>query len=377
MNFKLLNTIISIFYAHRGLSLREIFLLGVVFAITNLLFEIPSSYAADKWGRKKTIAVAVVFLLLSSVCDYFAHSFLFFVMDLACYALSYSFMTGTDDALIYDTARELGQEKNSAKELGNYYSAQRFFKIVTPLMAVAIASGMLEWQFKTIIVIEFVTTMAALPFVWRIVEPVHKMEVEKVEAGIILDAWNLIRNDWDLIRMILNRTIMFTASFLIWRIHQEYFLSIGVPVWTLGIMWALLHLALYVGNRKIDGILPRFSAEQKINALNTIFVLGAIAFTIFAFEGANKWLLIASFSIFTVAETARWSLFSDLFNKRSKSYNRATTLSLTNLLKSFFDVPLALGAAAIVAFGPPYVFLFVTTIAVAIAIFMPVKKTRV
>ncbi|MCX6780596.1 MAG: MFS transporter, partial [Candidatus Magasanikbacteria bacterium] len=172
MNFKLLNTVISIFYAHRGLSLQQIFLLGVVFAVTNLLFEIPSSYAADRWGRKKTIAVAIAFLAISSICDFFAHSFLFFAVDLIFYSLSFSFMTGTDDALIYDTGRELGEEKNSTKELGNYYSAQRFFKILTPLLAVAIASGLLEWQFKIIIAIEFVTTIIALPFVARLVEPV-------------------------------------------------------------------------------------------------------------------------------------------------------------------------------------------------------------
>lgn len=375
MNFKLMNTVISIFYIHRGLTLQQIFLLGVIYAVANVIFEIPSSYAADRWGRKKTIALAVCFMALSSVCDFFAHSFLFFAFDLFLYALSYAFMSGTDDALVYDTSRELGQEKNSLKELGKYYSAQKFFKIIAPLLAVVIAHDLLEWQFKIIILIEFVTTVGGLFFVYRLVEPVHHVAVEKVEAGIITDAWKLIRNDWGLVRMILNRTLIFIASFLVWRIHQEYLVSRGAHVLTLGVMWTVIYTAVYFGARNIGHVFGAVSSARKINILNIICTIAVVVFAALSFQHNHLVFMLIAFGAAMFAEPVRWSLFSDAFNKRSKSFNRATTLSLTNLLKSLLDVPLTLAAAFLVAYNPSYVFAFVAVVSVGVTVLIPVRES--
>lgn len=377
MGFAILNVVISIFYIHRGLTLQQIFYLGVVFAVTNLIFEIPSSYMADRWGRKKTIVLAVFAMALSSVFCFFAHSFLMFAVDIFFYALSYALISGTDDALIYDTTRELGRDGDSLKELGSYYSAQRYFKILTPLLGVFIAQGMLEWQFQIIIAIEFLTALIALPFVFMIVEPMHKIAVEDVEAGIIKDAWRLIRTNPDIIRAIISRTGIFMTGFLVWRIHQEYFVNNGVTILGLGIMWMVVNAIGYAGGKYIVHIFPQMSSEQKVTWLNIIFVGAITAFTVTSFF-PNPWLLVIFFATLCIVEVLRWPIFSDLFNKRSKSFNRATTLSLTNFIKSIIDVPLTLVAAWLVSFSPSYVFVFVTVVALGIVLFVPVhEKTSV
>lgn len=373
MSFKMLNTIASIFYARRGLTLQEIFLLGVVFAVINLILEIPSSYAADLWGRKKTIIVAVTLLTVSSIFDFYAHSFVAFAVGIAVYAASYAMMSGTDEALIYDTSRELGDDKNSLKELGKYYSAQRFFKIATPLLAVFIAQSLLEWQFKIIIGIEFLTTLSAFIFVTRITEPQHQMDIGKIESGIIVDAWKLIRTDWKLIKIILSRTIIFIAIFLVWRIHQEYFINHGLSILGLGIMWVIINTTGYFCAQNISRIAPRMSDAHKIDILNTICSLSAIGFAAASFLG-NIWLLVVMFCIACEAEVMRWPLYSNIFNQRSKSFNRATTLSLTNLIKSVIDIPLTLTAIVLVAFNPSYVYIFVAVVVCSVMLLVPVRK---
>lgn len=374
MSLKIMNVVVSIFYIHRSITLRQIFLLGVVFAVTNLILEIPSSYAADRWGRKKTIFVAVTLLAISSIFDFVSHSFGLFAVGIVLYAASYAFLSGTDDALIYDTTRELGRDKDSLKELGVYYSAQRVFKIIAPLVGVAIAHNLLEWQFQIIIAIEFLSTMMAVPFIFRLVEPRHT--IDRGEAHIITDAWKLIRGNTEIMRMILSRTVIFITGFLVWRMHQEYLVSLGMSIWVLGFMWTIVNGVGYLGAKYLSRILPRVSSVNKINVLNIIFTAALIMFAVGSFFKYPR-LLVAAFVILCIAEVARWPIFSDLFNKQSKSFNRATTLSLTNLFKSAIDIPLTLTAAWLVGFNPSYMFVFVAAIALGVIVFIPVRETVV
>ena len=72
MNVKVISVVSTLFYLHRGLTLSEIFYLTVVWAIVSLLFEIPSSYLADRWGRKKTILLGILLSLAHWVLFIFA-----------------------------------------------------------------------------------------------------------------------------------------------------------------------------------------------------------------------------------------------------------------------------------------------------------------
>jgi MFS family permease len=100
---KVINVISTVFYIHRGLSLRAIFLTAIVFALANLLAEVPSSYLADKWGRKKMIIVSIVLSLVYWIINLFAHTEAQFLIGFAFFGLAFAFMSGTGEALIYDT----------------------------------------------------------------------------------------------------------------------------------------------------------------------------------------------------------------------------------------------------------------------------------
>ncbi|MCD4705367.1 MFS transporter [bacterium] len=116
LNIRMISIVSTLFFLHRNLNLSQIFYLTIIWAITNLLFEIPSSYLADKLGRKKTIILGIIFALLFWVLLISAHSFLIFTIALFFAALQFTCFSGTTDALIYDTNKELGKESNSLKK---------------------------------------------------------------------------------------------------------------------------------------------------------------------------------------------------------------------------------------------------------------------
>ncbi len=299
---KVMNLVSTLFYIDRGLTLSEIFYTAIVFAVVNLFFEIPSSYLADKWGRKKTIMLAAIFAAFGWIVQIFAFDFASFLIAFAFMALSYACMSGTDDALIYDTNRELGSGSRSLQELGRYYSAQRFLKIITPLIGAIIAKDLVEWQFILLLFIDIAVALGALFLATRLTEPHHYMDLEKVEAGTFIDAYNLIRYNPDIIRSILGKTLLFIASFIIWRVHQKFFIDLGISVLALGIGWTFINTATYIFNHYIYKFLPSKPLNFRINILNIYAGIAVLLFVLSVVLSAvlfsNRYIILFSLLVF-------------------------------------------------------------------------------
>lgn len=358
LNLKAINVVATLFYLHRGLTLSQVFYTAIVWAIVGILSEVPSSYLADKWGRKKTIILGVFFGIIHWGIMYFADNLLWFLISFAFFSLSFACISGTDEALIYDTNKELGNSNNSLKVLGKLQSAQNIFKIFMPLLAAFIAKDLLEWQFLLIITIDFVGGIIALIISSRLYEPNHHIDVEKMEAGVMRDAINIIKKDWDFIRAILNKTIIFIAGFVVWRYHQKMFIDLGMTVLVLGIGWSISHIILFFLKQNISKVFKTKAISWRINILNIFVLASTILFVSLYFFNLNIYILLVIFLLIMSVEVLRWPLFSEYFNKKSFGYNRATTLSLSNFLKSILDIPLLFIGSWLVGLNIIYPFIF-------------------
>ena len=374
INFKLINVVSTLFYLHRGLTLTQIFYTAIVFSVGSILGEIPSSYLADRWGRKKTIMLATALFLVGVIVSIFAYNFYVFVVFFLLYAFSYSALSGTDEALLYDTQKELGLEKSSLKSLGKYISAQRIFKIFTPLIAVLIARNLTESSFLIILIIDAFASLIAFVLSCFITEPNHQMDLEKMEAGVMLDAIKFIKSDPYLIRAILNKLLIFISAFIIWRFYQQFFLDLGITLLGIGITTSMFQLGLFLSMQNISKFLPKKEILTRINIINYIVLATISTFVLFMFFYPNKYVLVVLFVFFIVVETSRVPLFSEYFNKLSSSYNRATVLSLTNFLKSILDIPLLFIGAMLIGMDVKFVYVFILIIITLTAFLLRLKK---
>ena len=92
--------------AARGYSLWQIGLAEGVFHVVSLMAEIPSGMAADLLGRKRTLALSGVMAAVSGALMGFERGFGFVMASMACSALSYNLISGTLQALTYDSLCE-------------------------------------------------------------------------------------------------------------------------------------------------------------------------------------------------------------------------------------------------------------------------------
>ena len=65
--------VVFLFYQENGLSTRDLFLLKAVYSASIVLFEIPSGYFGDIWGRKTSLVIGS-FLGLADTADLYKFS---------------------------------------------------------------------------------------------------------------------------------------------------------------------------------------------------------------------------------------------------------------------------------------------------------------
>lgn len=366
MNAKMVALIATVFYLHRGLTNSEIFYTSIVWSIVILLLEIPSSYLADRWGRKKLMLLGCFLALGTLIIYLFAFGFWAIAAAVVFLAASYACFSGTDEAMIYDTGKELGESRDSFKNLGKYYSGNRIFKIFTPIIAASIANNLAPEQFNLLIYIDIATTFISTIFAFRLTEPNHHLDVEKMEKGVFRDALNFFKMEPATLKAMLSRTLVFISTFIIYRISQDYFLDIGLTLLIASIGVSIMQLLTYLATKHVHKLEKYFSTENLINTFNLIYTLLSVIFVIAAFQNVWPLLILALYVLSQAQESIRWPIYAHYFNQKSHSYNRATTLSMTSLLKSLLDIPLLFIASILAGYDTRWVFLFGFLLAVIV-----------
>lgn len=92
-----------VFLIARGFSLWQVGLAEGIFHMVSLLCEIPSGIAADLMGRRRSLATAGLCGLISALLMVCSRSFWGVCLSMVFSALSCSFISGSDEALLYDS----------------------------------------------------------------------------------------------------------------------------------------------------------------------------------------------------------------------------------------------------------------------------------
>ncbi|MFZ2153434.1 MAG: MFS transporter [Microgenomates group bacterium] len=371
---RLISVVSTLFMLSRGLTMTQIFLTAVVFSIVAIISELPSSYLADKWSRKGLMSIAIITAVIYTTFNMFAYGFVAFVIAIGIFSISYSFMSGTDEALLYDSARELGEEKSGVKFMGRFIAAGRVFKIVGPLLAVLIAANLTDGQFRIILGIDLLAGLVALFLIDLLVEPKHFQRGEKIAKGVLRDSLQLFKDNPTLIRVTINRTLIFLASFMLWRVSSVYFTNMGMAVLWIGLMATFYHGIIFILNMKSHQWWRWWSSETIIKVANwgCVFFLGLFWLN----EVSVKNILVAmgAYIMLVICENVRYPYFSDIINKYSNSYNRATTISGSSLITELLKFPLLLIFAYMVNYGYGVFVGLLLGLAISTEIFFSLKE---
>ena len=120
--------------AARGFTLAQIGLAEGVFHGVSLLCEVPSGMAADLLGRRRTLIFGGALGVVSAATMAFAPSLAFICAGMGLKALGYNLLSGTTEALTYDSLKTAGRERDYIKVDAK---ASIFIKLASALGALA------------------------------------------------------------------------------------------------------------------------------------------------------------------------------------------------------------------------------------------------
>ncbi len=369
LELKSLNAVVQLFYLSRGLNLSQIILLSFVWSVTTLICDLPSSYLADKFGRKKLIFAGILLTSLSTFLMFFVRGFPLFTLVYIISAAGYSFFMGADHALIYDSLKELKEESGAGRVAGKYFSSTSLAKIFVPFLGSIIARDLLPWQFMILIGIDFAGSLISLGVASRLTEPKISERAQK-KFGIFKEGIKLIMGDKTLFKIALNKIIMFQAAFVYWRVYQIYLKNAGMPVIYLGAIYIFFQAALFLAFWNTERL------QKMIGVMSYVWlpqILGLIAI-ILTIISSDFMILFISAGVLLIVGTVRDPFFLAQVQARIKSFNRATATSTLNAIKNLSDIPLLLLVGYFANIGVIYVLIISTVVFAASIVFTPIVK---
>lgn len=132
------------FFQAFGLSMEQIFQLQAIFGFGVALFEVPTGYIADLFGRKASLVVGSALSSLGFCGFVVGTSFGHFAGAEVVLALGAACISGSDEALLYDSLpRE--DRKRTAHAFANYQLSEQIGESVASLIGGFLATVSLAY----------------------------------------------------------------------------------------------------------------------------------------------------------------------------------------------------------------------------------------
>ena len=183
-NMNMQSSIWVLYLAYCGMHLAQIGLLEGIYHATSIVCEIPSGAAADLLGRKRCMILSNICIAVSCVIMLFSKSFGCFAVSFVVQALGNNLNSGSEEALVYDSMKCLGQEEHY---MGVYGRLNVLIEVAQGLATVAggaLAEFSYFWCYAACVVI---AVLALLPVLWM-AEPTQCGEAADTAGEGVEDA---------------------------------------------------------------------------------------------------------------------------------------------------------------------------------------------
>lgn len=321
--FSLIMPIVVLFYQDNGLSMTQIFLLKSVYSVGMLVFEIPSGYFGDVWGRKKTLIVGAIMITIGFSFYSFSFDFWQFMIAELVLGVGQSFISGSDSAMLYDTLKSKHREEEYLKYEGRVTSVGNFAEAIAGVLGGLLAAVSLRIPFY------FQTGIAAMaiPAALALVEPDY---IDKKRVAGMRDVLNVVKYalvDYRKLRyFILFSSLIGTATLTFAWFLQPLLIEIKIPVILFGVVWTLLNLTVGTSSIYAHKVRERYSQKQTTRFIYIAVGIGFIATGAFV----SIWIIPVLFLFYLVRGIAT-PVLKDYINYLIHSEVRATVLSLRNM----------------------------------------------
>ena len=329
----------------------NLFQIGILIAIRECvvnIFEIPSGFIADYFGRKKDMYFCFVFYIVSFVLFFFADSFAMVAFGMVLFGLGEAFRSGTHKAMIYTYTDSKGWQNERAFIYGRTRSFSLIGSAISSLCGIiiilSISADRYIFLFSVIpYVLDFILIAtypkfldmadkkSNLSFKAMVVGVINSFRINKkmrcilIEEGMAEATFSFVK---DLIQPILELIIIGSGVAIISGLSADDGLKV-----VLGLVYAILNLVGAYFSKK--AYLIR-GGRTSMECLRFIHIgLGILCGLLAIFSGQYI-LVCVIYILIYILHSIRKPLFVDEIDKHIDKSNRATIISASAQLKSIF-----------------------------------------
>lgn len=324
--FQLIAPILVPFFAHFGQDMQQIFLLESFYALIILLMEIPSGYFADRYGRVMVLRAGGLFWSLSWLSLIWVQDFSGLLGFYVLAGFGTSLLSGADLALLYDTERELQQDKPSRANR----AVRNLFVIgmAAEGLASLSATGLLFYGgITTVIAAQTVCGLLVLAAAIVLRKPRRANSGYSPIVGECQNLGNVLSSLWRqsvLMRRLLVALCLWPVVTLlaVW-LMQRVWVELDLTLLHFGWIWCVLQLVGALTGQAAHAV------ERWIGSSPTIYMIGGLAVLgLLLMSGTTlTWVMVGGVLLFA-SRGLLSVLFMDALNRRIDSDYRATINSL-------------------------------------------------
>ena len=317
--------IIVLFFQEHGLSLTQVMFLQAIYSLSVAVFEIPSGYIADLFGRKNTIIISTIFSFIGYVIFSFYGGFFAFAIAEVLIGIGGSLMSGSDSAILYDTLLETGNTEAYTRIEGKNYAIGNFSEATAGVLGGFLAVGSIYLPIYVQTAILFLSIPIALSLVETTLHKENRLDksfksIFKVLKFAMIDNKKL---KW----LIVYSSAMGVATLSVAWFAQPFFKQVNIPLAYFGVLWAGLNFS--AGFTSLNS--HKFNQNKEKGKM--LFYLALTMIGALLFVGFNMTLfgLLFIVSIYLLRGIVT-PILRHAINENTTSNKRATVLSIRSFI---------------------------------------------
>lgn len=334
-NFDIASAVWVLYMIYRGLPLWQVGIVEGIFHITSFLCEIPSGALADLFGRKKMIVCGRILYAVSAVIQLFSTNVYMFAGAFIISAVSYNLNSGSEEALLYDSMKQLGKEEDYVGVNGKLNMVIEVSQSAATFLGGVLAEYSYDICYLTVLVVAVLSLIPAFLFVEPEMaekKPDNKKN-DKVSFRMHFEICaEILKDDKEVLKILIYYPIVLIFHAVVYFYGQEFFSEDGWNKIEISLIMLAMGGFSCLGAWSSERILEYFGDKTKyfasLGMAVSILVMSMdqFALSVLGFAGAN----------FTCAML--YPIQSLELNARIPSGQRATLISVDSMFFSVFMV---------------------------------------
>ncbi|MBN2180761.1 MAG: MFS transporter [Sedimentisphaerales bacterium] len=366
--------VITLYFQARGLTYVQINSLWAVIVGTQALAEVPTGIVADKIGRKVSIIIALGLQFLGEFIFIFADSYLLFVLVCVIAGIGFSFLSGCFEAMMYDTLKAQNRQNDMQKVAGLNGSFALAATMAGSVIGGFITAGLELSNFVMAIILTafFVFLSFLASFLLKELSGEYKRSGDS-SLKLLKDGVNLIKANQSLRRIILLSLLATPFINYLLNFYPPYFVEAKVSGYFFGATLAIASLLGFFASKyaylfeKLFGVTKGVMLAVLLPGI-FYFLMSVISHSILSIV-----LVIFAFGSMHIQKP----IFLDYLNRHIESKNRATVLSLINVISGFYVAVMGLLIGFVADISLKHSFVLMGTLIAVGALYIKIDESHV